>query len=218
MIFLANEALSTQNKNLADDLAAEKDKNSALENDKAALATENDQAKQDLAAAKETITKTETEITNLKGKTILGIVPLVYQCSTSVVAYNFRRTSKTRLSRMVNMHFPCQIYSSSKSDRKLTGNGLCLYMHDSQCFEHMDSSIFYDYKIFEKYQIEMKKNSMHKNFLVKHKKTTEEIVRVKKEKDAVTATLAKRNDQLIDAVKRAREAIKVLQPVAVSVF
>ena len=57
-----------------------------------------------------------------------------------------------------------------------------------------------------------------KYFLVEHKKTTEEIVRVKKEKDAVTATLAKRNDQLIDAVKRAREAIKVLQPVAVSVF
>ena len=56
------------------------------------------------------------------------------------------------------------------------------------------------------------------NFLVEHKKNTEEIVRVKKEKDAVTATLAKRNDQLIDAVKRAREAIKVLQPVAVSVF
>ena len=79
MIFLANEALSSQNKNLADDLAAEKDKNSALENDKAALATENDQAKQDLAAAKETITKTETEITNLKGKIITGIVPLVYQ-------------------------------------------------------------------------------------------------------------------------------------------
>merc|ERR1712003_288627 len=49
---------------------------------------------------------------------------------------------------------------------------------------------------------------------VEHKKTTEEIVKVKKEKDAVTATLAKRNDQLIDAVKRAREAIKVLQPVA----
>ena len=55
-------------------------------------------------------------------------------------------------------------------------------------------------------------------FSVEHKKTTEEIVRVKKEKDAVTATLAKRNDQLIDAVKRAREAIKVLQPVAVSCF
>ena len=53
-------------------------------------------------------------------------------------------------------------------------------------------------------------------FLVEHKKTTEEIVRVKKEKDAVTATLAKRNDQLIDAVKRARDAIKILQPVAVS--
>ena len=72
MIFSANEALSSQNKNLADDLAAEKDKNSALENDKAALATENDQAKQDLAAAKETITKTETEITNLKGKIPTG--------------------------------------------------------------------------------------------------------------------------------------------------
>ena len=55
-------------------------------------------------------------------------------------------------------------------------------------------------------------------FSVEHKKTTEEIVRVKKEKDAVTATLAKRNDQLIDAVKRARDAIKILQPVAVSFF
>jgi len=52
------------------------------------------------------------------------------------------------------------------------------------------------------------------NLKVEHKKTTEEIVRVKKEKDAVTATLAKRNDQLIDAVKRARDAIKILQPVA----
>ena len=61
-----------------------------------------------------------------------------------------------------------------------------------------------------------RKKFSNKIFLVEHKKTTEEIVRVKKEKDAVTATLAKRNDQLIDAVKRAREAIKVLQPVAVS--
>merc|ERR1712176_661987 len=111
----ANEALSSQNKKLADDLATEKGNNSTLEGEKAALATDAENAKKDLEAAKETITKTETEMTKLK---------------------------------------------------------------------------------------------------VEHKKTTEEIVKVKKEKDAVTATLAKRNDQLIDAVKRARDAIKILQPVA----
>jgi len=52
------------------------------------------------------------------------------------------------------------------------------------------------------------------NLKVEHKKTTEEIVKVKKEKDAVTATLAKRNEQLTDAVKAAREAIKILKPIA----
>ena len=66
--FSANEALSSQNKNLADDLAAEKGKISTLEGEKAALASDADNAKKDLEAAKETITKTETEITTLKGE------------------------------------------------------------------------------------------------------------------------------------------------------
>ena len=72
-------------------------------------------------------------------------------------------------------------------------------------------------QIFENFKIQLFRNKIWTfYFQVEHKKTTEEIVRVKKEKDAVTATLAKRNDQLIDAVKRARDAIKILQPVAVS--
>ena len=90
-------------------------------------------------------------------------------------------------------------------------------MHDPQCFEHMDSSIFYIFKSLKTFKLRFVDcRILNFGFLVEHKKTTEEIVKVKKEKDAVTATLAKRNDQLIDAVKRAREAIKVLQPVAVS--
>ena len=66
--------------------------------------------------------------------------------------------------------------------------------------------------------IKFNKNPMINIFLVEHKKTTEEIVKVKKEKDAVTATLAKRNEQLTDAVKAAREAIKILKPIAVSIL
>ena len=53
---------------MADDLATEKGNNSTLEGEKAALANDADKAKKDLEAAKETITKTETEITTLKGK------------------------------------------------------------------------------------------------------------------------------------------------------
>ena len=101
--------------------------------------------------------------------------------------------------------------------RKLTGYGH--NMHGSRCVEHMDSSIFYISKSLKTLKFSFFRNKIWTfYFSVEHKKTTEEIVRVKKEKDAVTATLAKRNDQLIDAVKRAREAIKVLQPVAVSCF
>ena len=66
--FSANEALSSQNKKLADDLATEKGNNATLEGEKAALTNDADKDKKDLEAAKETITKTETEITNLKGK------------------------------------------------------------------------------------------------------------------------------------------------------
>ena len=68
--FSANEALSSQNKKLADDLATEKGNNSTLEGEKAALANDADKAKKDLEAAKETITKTEKEITTLRGNAL----------------------------------------------------------------------------------------------------------------------------------------------------